>query len=337
MNNKKELVIKFLNVGQGDSTHIVLPTGDHMLIDINLDHKNRGIDVIQYLADVLPAAGKKKRLAYNVNTHPHDDHIRGTGALGHDFDIGEMWHSGHKLDCENGDNPEYDKFLAVIEDLGDKAREIDACSDPVAEIGDVKFTAFRPSSHVKLKKTDEHKREAIHDECMVLKLEYAGFSVMFSGDTNKGAWESIVKHYDEAQLRSNVLHASHHASRTFFKKKCEEDEAWKKHLDAISPESIVISVGAENPHGHPHPDMLKEYEARAGKTNVYRTDQNLTVTLTVDESGHATWEMDDEEFQKKYELPDPGDDGDAGKREAAERTSAAILSKTRLGDKSPTA
>jgi beta-lactamase superfamily II metal-dependent hydrolase len=169
---------------------------------------------------------------------------------------------------------------------------------------------------------------------MVLKVEYAGFSILFAGDTNKGAWESIVKHYDDQLLLSSVLHASHHGSRTFFKKKCEDDPAWTDHLDAIDPTTVVISVGELNTHGHPHPDMLKEYRTRVAAENVYRTDSNLSITLRLNKLGKATWEMDDAEFQQKYELPDPDDDG---KGEAARKTSAAILSRTRLGDKSPTA
>jgi competence protein ComEC len=338
--SQNQLVIRFLNVGQGDSTHLILPNGDHVLIDINLDHANRGIDVIQYLADALPAGGKRKKLAYNVNTHPHDDHIRGTGALGHDFEIGEMWHSGHELDCEPGENPEYDKFKAVLEDLGDRAIKVCAKPEPWHEIAGVTFHVFRPSKYVKVKKNDSDKRGAVHDECMVLKVSFAGRSIMFTGDSDMAAWKNIMRHYNtDDLLRAVVLHASHHGSRSFFKSTCEEDPAYTDHLDAINPEFLILSVGTKNEHEHPHADAMKPYARKVTKEKTYRSDKNLTIGLTIAENGIMTWSTDDADFQREYQLPEPDSDkSDTGKGDRSARIeSAAIVSKTRLGDKSPTA
>jgi len=336
----KDIVFRFLNVGQGDSTHIILPDGQHMLVDMNLDHKNHGIDVVAYLADELQEGDEKKRLAYLVNTHPHDDHIRGMGGLGNTFEIGEMWHSGHERDCEEGENDSYDKFMALIDDLGDQAKAVCACSEPWATIGHVTFHVFRPSAYVKpdKDKTEDEKREAIHNECMVLKVSYADRLVLLVGDSNKAAWESIVKHYNEDDLlKADVLHASHHGSRTFFKKK-KEDDAWTDHLDSIDPDVVIISVGADNPHEHPHSDALKLYED--ADCEIYRTDEHLTIVLTISADGTMSWTTDDQDFQDKYQLPDPDDDndGEGGKQESASKSwGTPLTSRTKLGDRSPTA
>lgn len=350
----KKLVFKFLNVGQGDSTHIILPNGEHMLVDINLDPDSRGIDVIQYLADELPDGDEAPRLDYFVNTHPHDDHIRGSGQLGNQFEIGEMWESGHRLDCDEGENEQYDKFLALVDDMKEDDALYQPCasSEPFIEIDGVQFHVLRPSTYVRLDKTmtAEEKRNRIHDECMVLKVSYAGRSVMITGDSHVGAWRSIVKHYDEDLLKCDVLRSSHHGSRTFYKDRCEDDEPYVEHLNVLDPDVVVISVGDGNQHDHPHDDMLDEYESRVGEDNVLRTDERFTIVLTIDEDGEMTWEMDDEDFQAEYELPDPDDvedddeDDDGGsrsgggaRRQGARAVAARVVSKTRLGDKSPTA
>lgn len=348
--NDGSLVIRFLNVGQGDSTHLILPTGEHMLIDINLDRKCGGIDVIQYLADELPAAGngKQKRLDYLVVTHPHDDHIRGLGQVGNQFEIGEMWHSGHELDCEKGENESYDKYQALIENLGDAAKKVCAKSEAWATVGDVTFHVYRPSAYVKTKKdqTEDEKRNVIHNECMVLKVTFGSVSVIFTGDTHKGAWESIVKHYEkDGQLEATVLHASHHGSRTFYKDSCEDDEPWTAHLDAIDPEEVIVSVGAGNQHKHPHSDMMKEYRRRVRDESIFRTDEDLTIELRIDAKGNRSWQLNDEDFQEKYQLPaepDDKNDGDdrgkgdgGGKESAAKAWSPAIpVSRTRLPEES---
>jgi competence protein ComEC len=339
----QKIVFRFLNVGQGDATHIVLPGGEHVLVDMNLDHKHHGIDVVEFLSDELPEGEEKKRLAYLVNTHPHDDHIRGMGGLGNHFEIGEMWHSGHERDLDEGENDSYDKFRKLVEDLGDDAREVCAGSEPWAAIDGVTFHILRPSSKVKDEDdmTAEERREAIHNECMALKVSYAGRAVILTGDSNRAAWESIVKHYDtDGLLAADVLHASHHGSRTFFKK-CEDDEPYTAHLDTMDPDYVVISVGANNGHDHPHEDALGLY--RDGGRAVYRTDENLTVVLTIDENRSMTWEMDDEDFQAKYQLPDPDEDeqddedSDDERALAASKWGTAVISRTRLGDSSPTA
>jgi beta-lactamase superfamily II metal-dependent hydrolase len=329
MTFSNDLVVRFLNVGQGDSTHIVLPTGEHMLIDINLDAKHGGIDVIEYLADQLPAVakGKKQRLDYLVITHPHDDHICGIGDLRDRFDIGEMWHSGHELDCEEGENPNYDEYVALIDDLGDKAIKVCAQSDVWRTIGDATFHVYRPSSYVSTQEdwSSDEKRNAIHNECMVVKLTRGGTAVMFTGDSHKGAWESIVKHYEkDGQLVAKVLHASHHGSRTFFKDSSEDDAAWTDHLDAIEPEYVVVSVGADNQHDHPHDDMMDEYEARVGGEGIYRTDHDLSIELCVDSSGLCSWEFDPDSLQENYQLDDEDDDDRSGGTAVAARVEKSL-------------
>lgn len=136
----------------------------------------------------------------------------------------------------------------------------------------------------------------------------------------------------------DVLQVSHHGSRTFFKKKKEEDESWEEHVEAMSPSHLVISVGADNSHGHPHADALRLYKKHVTEANTFRTDKHLTVVLTIDEAGKMTWSTDDAVFQSKYELPGPDKEkGSGGKGGQAKAAAASIVSRTRLGDKSPTA
>lgn len=319
MDETEKLEIRFLNAGQGDCTHVILPTGEHMLVDMNRDAKNRGIDVVRYLGDELPMRDSVQELDYLVNTHPHDDHIRGMGDLHDNFEIQELWHSGHERDLKKGENSEYDRFLEIIEDLGDQAKEVRASADPWAEIGDVACHVFRPSSYVRSDSgmTSDERREAIHDECMVLKIGYAGRSVMLTGDSSKAAWESIMKHYNrDGLLAADVLSASHHGSRTFFRR-TEDDDVYRDHLDTVDPDAVVISVGADNPHGHPHDDALEEYEQ--DDPEIYRTDQDLTVVLTIEKDGKMSWEFNDEGFQDRYELERKDDDSDSGESQGGSR------------------
>lgn len=304
------LTVKALNVGQGDSTHVEFADGRHMLIDINLDRTNNGIDVVQYLKDVLPAASGKQKLDYLVITHPHNDHINGCKELRAAFDIGEMWDSGHELDCATGENPCYDEFVALRNAMRDKGalKTLKASSSVYCTIGDTAIHVLRPGAYVRTDKTqsDDDNRNAIHNECVVLRLKYGSTTVLVTGDTHKAAWESIVKHYAADLMQGDLLLASHHGSRTFFKDCKETDAPYKAHLDAIAPKQVVISVAADSDHGHPHTDMTAEYTRRVGAAQVYQTCNDLTVVYAIPKDGPLpTPSTDDTAFQQKYKLPKP--------------------------------
>ena len=85
---------------------------------------------------------------------------------------------------------------------------------------------------------------------------------------------SMVKFYGK-KLKSTILKAPHHGSRT---------SSSAKYLDDVAPEAVLISLGAGNEYGHPHKVTLERYAKRDIK--VYRTDQNGTITITSDGSSY---------------------------------------------------
>ena len=105
-------------------------------------------------------------------------------------------------------------------------------------------------------------------------------------------------------LASQVLHASHHGSRTFVKDN-KDDEPWLQALEAIDPEKVVISVGDGNRHDHPHEDMVEIYEEKVGAENVLETMSVGTLVLTV--TGEGTYGLEpDANYAKSYGWDDEG-------------------------------
>jgi len=49
----------------------------------------------------------------------------------------------------------------------------------------------------------------------------------------------------------------------------------------------VICVGADNPFGHPSPEVLERLIDRLGEDSVYRTDEDGTVEFITD--GETLW------------------------------------------------
>ncbi len=79
-----DMYVHFLDVGQGDSIFIELPTGKTMLIDAGENY--HGEAIISYISD----RGYDK-IDYLVGTHPHSDHIGSMAYIVRNFKIGSVY------------------------------------------------------------------------------------------------------------------------------------------------------------------------------------------------------------------------------------------------------
>ena len=88
--------------------------------------------------------------------------------------------------------------------------------------------------------------------------------MLITGDLPRASEQVLLSRYDLPQVE--LLVAGHHGSST---------STSQALLSRVRPESVVISVGADNPYGHPSPETLERLTA-AGAA-VYRTDQLGTI------------------------------------------------------------
>ena len=91
---------------------------------------------------------------------------------------------------------------------------------------------------------------------------------LITGDMERATEKKLVDTYSLPDV--DVLMAGHHGSR---------DSTSGELLEAVTPETVVISVGS-NSYGHPAEDTLQRL-ARAG-CRVYRTDHHGTVYISFD-------------------------------------------------------
>ena len=85
-----------------------------------------------------------------VNTHPHDDHLRGVEDLSEAVEILAVWHSGHKPSKKYGDS--YEQLKKVIDKVkekhGTEAEVVLEGSRSVKVLGDAEYYVLAPAEYV---------------------------------------------------------------------------------------------------------------------------------------------------------------------------------------------
>src|SRR5919107_4282255 len=117
----------------------------------------------------------------------------------------------------------------------------------------------------------------LNGNSVVLKLTYGEFSALLTGDMQE-INEARLVFENAIALDAEVLKAGHHGSRT---------SSSSPFLNAVTPEVVIISVGAGNTYGLPHQEALDRISA-AGTEHLFRTDIDGTITLTANGSSSSS-------------------------------------------------
>ncbi len=238
------LRVHYLDVGQGDSIFIELPTHETMLIDASTKEYSNGI--ISYIKNL----GYSK-IDYVVATHPHADHIGGLTAVIKSFDVGKIYMS-------NGVNTgsTYEHLLKAIAAKGKKVTRAKA-GVSILNSKDLNINIIAPVQ-------DSYK--GLNDYSAVIMLKYKNKSFLFTGDA-----EALSENQITANVKADVLKVGHHGSTS------STGDAF---LKKVMPKYAVISVGKGNDYGHPHQKTLTKLE-KIG-CEIYRTDLQGTIVFSTD-------------------------------------------------------
>jgi competence protein ComEC len=316
--------VVFLHVGQGSSAIVLAAHGwtyKAVLVDINLDVKNGGIDVPRLMADLMG----KDRLAF-ANTHPHKDHLRGVVDLEKMVPLGEVWHSGHIPGRDHADAyNDLQQVIRKVKNAGGIEKVLKGSRDS-APFGEAQYYTFAPAKYVDDEIGDEPpevRYRRIHEQCAVLKFGIGDTWVMIPGDADRDAWENYITYYHKDRLKAAVFAAAHHGSRTFFRYD-EKDDPFLDGLKAIAPTYVVISAPTrkESPFDHPHEDAVELYATQVGRTNILHTgEKRHSFICDIFRDGQLHIIPDNGALVETYPI---GNDegGDGGKQ----RTPAIIIS-----------
>ena len=241
--SEDELVVHFIDVGQGDSSFIELPNGDTMLIDAGT--ASYGDDIIEYIESL-----GYQDIDYVVATHPHADHIGGMAEVIDAFDIETVY-----MPKAVSTSKTYENLLETIQDKG-LSIHTGRAGVEVLNTDDLTILMFAPV---------QEEYSNLNNYSIVLKITYGDTSFLYTGDAEDSLDEIT------GDIKADVLKVGHHGSDT---------STTSDFLARVNPSYAVISVGEGNSYGHP---ALSTIELLEGYTsNIYRTDLNGTVVISSD-------------------------------------------------------
>lgn len=237
-----KLYMYAIDVGQADSTLILLPDGENILIDAgNREDTNLVVEFIK-------EKGIEK-LDYVVATHPHEDHIGGMPGVIENFEIGTFY------------MPDSVHTTVYYEDMIDALIKWEVVTE-FAEKG-VKIKDGECSIDILSPLPREY--DDFNHVSAVTRITYKDNSFLLMGDAEKINEYDIIDNYGD-KIKSDVLKVGHHGSDT---------SSAYEFLETVDPELAVISLGKDNDYGHPH----KEVKERLSELKIpyYRTDEVGTV------------------------------------------------------------
>ena len=302
-----ELMVHFIDVGQGDCILILFPDGKDMLIDCanynnSSDYRTETLDYIDdYVTD--------GQLDYLMLTHCDSDHVYFMDEVLEEYRVSNVFMPNvlathDEVESANIDEAKLDMFtdkdtvetacyadffvgaltetdcniyLNVDPDENTNAIVItdDGVQDPDAPDTDATYrlTFYCPTQEYYDESNlgSAEKKNAISP---IGILEYNGFRLVLTGDSNEINEPTFVERVG-GNLDCDVLKVGHHGSET---------SSTEEFLDAIDCEYAVISCNAEgNTFYHPRQTTLDRFVER--DMTIYRTDNNGNIVLTVrDES-----------------------------------------------------
>ncbi|MCC2641230.1 MAG: putative Competence protein ComEC/Rec2 related protein [Nitrospira sp.] len=251
--------VTFLDVGQGDSTVIELPSGTVMLIDGGATYErfDMGRSVV---APFLWNRGIR-RIDHVIGTHPQLDHVGGLAWILAHFEVEKFWTNGVTRTEDFWRKIEAALTLRHLQTtVAVEGQFISAGEGCRMSILNPRAPRGTPAAA---------KNESLNNLSVVTELHCMGRRMLFTGDLEREALARLTRSGMFAHVA--LLKVPHHGARSSL------EHNW---LDTIRPDIAVVSAGRRNPYGHPAADVLAAY--RSTGTQVLRTDQDGAVWVDLD-------------------------------------------------------
>lgn len=263
------LTVRIVDVGAGLCTIAHAPPNRYMVYDVGHWMGNDCVEAIQEFVE-------GERIDVLVISHPDSDHLGDAPALLGAYSVHRILRTGYERWDRTTWRATTDsigqevRYGASVQNL--KTQELEP--GKTIPLGDAMLTLLAGwHEWTKPGPTSAERRNAIS---IVLRLDYAGRSILYTGDTIgrrldddleacKDAEKVMANRHDagEVSLTSDVLIAPHHGGN---------NASSKCFVQRIDPAWVIFSAG--HSHGHPTVGAAERYLDQGVKLDsIFRTDR----------------------------------------------------------------
>lgn len=275
--------MRVLDIGQGDCILFIFPDGQVMIMDIGSEFGTPSP------WGVLESNLKELEITtidYLFISHADYDHIREAKKLIDNYQIKNFYFPRVSIEkstwlnaynaaqsetyFENG----ITKKASYFENIGQFEISGENWLMKCYSFDEKDYPVIKDSSSAELK-------NAISPTCL---LEYSDKTIVLTGDSNEMSEEYLIDKGYFDNVDADVLKVGHHGSKT---------STTQEFLNKVDCEYAIISTNGES-YGHPTPELLDRLDKYVdlvpdddynGFAQVYRTDQDGTITVQIDENG----------------------------------------------------
>ncbi|MFH1315379.1 MAG: ComEC/Rec2 family competence protein [Candidatus Uhrbacteria bacterium] len=251
----RPLRVWFFDVGQGDAIFIQTQDNKQILID-----GGPGEAVLSKLGAVMPFWDRSIDMI--ISTHPHSDHISGLIEVLDRYKVDQVVMTG-----VNYRSSYLDAFEDRVEAEGAEVIVIDDVidlwigKDARKGVNSIdSLTAVFPIESYRDQYIDE-----VNETSIVIELTYEETSILLTGDMYVEQEAEVLRNIS---TEIDVLKVPHQGSIS---------STSTQFLEALDLETAIITVGADNSYGHPHPVVLQRLYDQG--IEILRTDLDGDILL----------------------------------------------------------
>ncbi len=107
---------------------------------------------------------------------------------------------------------------------------------------------------------------------LILRFDVGEFNLLLGSDAGGYVWPLV----DQTVLKADVFRYPHHGGELFTGK-----NSWSADdlISKVNPDWIVVSVGVNNPHGHPSEEFINAQSRHPNIQVLYTTEGNINLQI----------------------------------------------------------
>ena len=283
--NNAVVDIRILDVGAGHSALVKLPGDKYVIFDAGSDKLLNGNRTLAQIKEYIPAGSEIELL---VLSHTDADHINAAEQVIRDYSVKKVLWTGFEASMVGGTTTgAYGRLVAMLdarpntENINLHERDSSIVPGNNFRIGGATFTFLCGFGNPHPDWQGLDKAEKLNGVSIVMKLEFAGNSILFTGDAVGRhrdddpdallATEEFLVNNAASHLPSTILVAPHHGAK---------NGSSAAFVTLVSPHVVIFPAGHE--HRHPTSRTADLYLQFVVADSIYRTDRG-------DDEGSGEW------------------------------------------------